>query len=102
VTVGLVVGVTKVIPGVAEVLADLVAGVADCVAKVLAIAVAPGFLGVLLAFAVGLLDVVHGVRLPCDFPMPGWACPDRTSATGLPASPAGDRCLSSELQRHDI
>src|SRR5262245_46212426 len=50
-----------VVPGVADVLAQLVAGVADLVGQALvAVALAPGFLGFRLALAIGLLHVVHG------------------------------------------
>ena len=53
-------GVAQVVARVAEVLADLVADVPDLVGQALvAVGLAPGFLGLLLAFAIGLLHVVH-------------------------------------------
>ena len=54
------VGVVEVVARVADVLVQLVANVADMVGQALvAVGLAPGFLGLLLAFAIGLLHVVH-------------------------------------------
>jgi hypothetical protein len=53
----------QVIAGVPGLGPDLVAGVADIVSQVMAIELAPGLFDVLLALAIGLLDVVHGTDL---------------------------------------
>src|SRR4029453_17007520 len=56
----LVAGAGQIVAHVAEVLADLVAGVPDRVGDALvAVSLAPGFLGVLLGFAIRGLRVVH-------------------------------------------
>ena len=50
----------EVVAEVAGLLVQLVAHVADVIGHAdVAVGLAPGFLGLLLAFAIGLLDVVH-------------------------------------------
>src|SRR5690348_3353863 len=72
--VRVVAGAGDVVTRVAEILAHLVARVPDLVGDALvAVTLAPGFLGLDLAFAVGLLDVVHW------FPASGWCRCDRAT-----------------------